>query len=381
MSLRELPPLDASDDALLRELAAMAPVPEATFAAELDERVAAGFREGVGAGASAGAGVGASPGARRVAAKRGRRLHLRLPSLGPLLGTSLAAIFVIAIVVIALVRSPAHDATDGSPAASTTAGQTAKSATAVIPMSSSSAAAASGTSSGASASIARDTSLAITAGSGRFDVAAARVPQIVAAAGGTVASSIVEAGSSGDHGSFALRVPSGRYESVLAQLSQLGRVTRRSEQTEDVTAAIVTAEDRLGDLRAERESLRRRLAATTDDARAVGLRDRLAAVRRQIARQRAEAVNLHQRARQVPIRLELSARHATTGGATPSGPGSGDRGRIAQALHDAGQVLTSIGAIAIVALAVLVPLGLVLALVWRGAALLRRRRREQGLTG
>jgi hypothetical protein len=413
MSLRELPPADFADDPLLRELAAMAPVPDAGFAALLDERVAGGFADE--AGASAGVDRD-PPAADAVAGRDRRRIRLRLPSLGPLVAGSLATILIVAILTAKLVSSagdggssgpvsaegtstaaPLAAQADGGRGASTGAAATAAaperggtgagsgSSSSSTSTSSGPTATAGGTSSaaGPARDIARDTALAVTARPGRFDAAAARVPQIAAAAGGTVARSIIDAGSTIDAGSFTLRVPAARYESVMAQLSALGTVTRRTEQTQDVTSAIVTADDRLGDLRAERDSLRRRLAATTDDARALELRDRLAAVRRQIARQRAAAVSLHQRARAVPIQLELRGRHAAgavTPGAADAHGDDADRGAIGQALHDAGRILTAIGAVAIVVLAVIVPLGLVIALAWRGTDLLRRRRREQGLT-
>jgi hypothetical protein len=378
MSLRELPPLEESDDALLRELAAMAPVPDAAFAARLDARVERGFaaEPEVDAGPAPVAPAPRASGRRR----RGRRLALRVPRPGPLALGSLATIL---LVVVATVVFVGHDR-GGTSETITTLSAVGEPPTAADQAAAPAAPApAAGVPSGAAASsggraIARDTTLTVTAASGRFDAAAARVPQIVAAAGGTVASSVVAAGSVGDEGTFSLRVPSARYASVMAQLSALGRVTRRTEQTEDVTAASVSADDRLGDLRAERDSVRRRLAATIDDARALRLRDQLASLRRQVADQRAAAAALHQRARVVPIQLGLQGRRAGDDDATADASDD-DRGAIAQALHDAGRILTSAGAVAIVVLAVAVPLGLVLALVWRGAGLLRRRRREQGL--
>jgi hypothetical protein len=396
MSLRELPPPEYADDPLLRELAAMAPAPDEAFAAMLDERVASGFApSGLEEAASSRpprSGEAARP--RPAAWRRGWSRLPHLWRLSPGLLGSLACVLVLAVVTVAVVQSggsgtsgESFTSAESDSGASTAAAQPSAPAAAAgspggtssAPGATSSSTSTSTSSSGGRRSIARDTTIAITARVGRFDAAAARVPQIVADAGGTVENSTVHVGSSVDEGVYALRVPSARYADTMGQLSALGRVTARSEHTQDVTTAVVTAEDRLGDLRAERDSVRRRLAATTDDDRALELRDSLAALRRQIATQRARAVNLHQRASSVPIQLSLRGRHSAAGGVTPSDAQDDDRGAIGQALHDAGSILTSIGAVAIVVLAVVVPVGVVLALGWRGAGLLRRRRREQGL--
>lgn len=351
-------PLDLSydealaDDELLRELAAMAPRPDAAFAARLDERVAARFAP-------------AEPAARR---------RPRWPLPRPRWGSPLAlggggVALVVTLVVVVLVARGSHE---GSVTSATKADGSATTASAVA-VAPKGAASPSATSSGQS--IARQAELSVRVTAGRFDAAAARVPQIVAGAGGTVATSQVVATGSSDNGYFSLRVPVGRFEQVMAQLSALGRVDRRSESSQNVTGAIVTAEDRLGDLRAERDSLRRRLAVTTDDARALTLRDRLATVRRQIARQRSAAVALHQRARSTPIQFVLAGRRAAA--ATPSD--DAHRGTVAAALHRAGAILSGFAAVAIVVLAVAVPLILLAGLLWRGGVLVRKRRRERGL--
>jgi uncharacterized membrane protein (Fun14 family) len=65
--------------------------------------------------------------------------------------------------------------------------------------------------------------------------------------------------------------------------------------------------------------------------------------------------------------------------ATAAATGHGSSFTIGRALHDAGRVLVVVAGAALIALAVLVPVGLVAALVaWAGYAV-RRRRREQVL--
>ena len=63
----------------------------------------------------------------------------------------------------------------------------------------------------------------------------------------------------------------------------------------------------------------------------------------------------------------------------PVGVSHGGGFTIGKAAHDAGRVLTVAAGVALIALAVLVPLGLIAALAWWIAAALRRRRREQAL--
>lgn len=332
-------------DALLDELRAMAPRPTEEFAAELDARVADGF------------GVRPAP----------RRRRLRWPSMPQLLAGSLASAFVAVIVVVAILAGGGSER--GSDGASTTASAL------EVTQDAGTTAAGAGSAAAPSAPprrVERQAQLTVSVAHGDFDEAAAKVPQIAATARAIVDTSRVSTGATGGQASYTLRVPVARLSDTLAQLSRLGRVTARDETGYDITGAVVSAEDRLGDLRAERDSVRRQLAAETDPDRARELSRRLNALRQDIARVRAEAIRLQQRTSYAVVSLTLDERAAATAG-------DEDHGGIAGALDDAGNIIGGLAAVGIVVAAVGLPIALLVVLLWKGASVVRRRRREAGL--
>ena len=211
----------------------------------------------------------------------------------------------------------------------------------------------------------------------RFDEAAARVPQIAAGANAIVETSSVSTDAGDGRATFSLRVPVGALEQTLADLSELGRVESRNETGVDVTGAFVSASDRLGDLVAERSSVRRRLAAETDTAAANRLRDRLDELQREIASARATVATMRERTSYARVSFDLTTSGDQQGGG--AGDDSDQGWTIGDALSDAGSILAGVAGGLIVGLAVGAPLIVLLAalLVWRGA--LRRRRRERAL--
>ncbi len=91
------------------------------------------------------------------------------------------------------------------------------------------------------------------------DSIAPRATEITRAAGGYVASSVVEEGS---RLRMSLRVPSAALETTLAALSALGKVERRELSALDVTEQVFDLEARLQNLRAVRDRLRQYLQRT-----------------------------------------------------------------------------------------------------------------------
>jgi hypothetical protein len=300
----------------------------------------------------------------------------------PLLTGSLASAAVAAVVVV-VILSGGSGGTDtrsstASSGASTVASEAAPQVSADSARGSSSAASPTSPPPAAGAQprhVERQAQLSVSIEHGRFDDAAARVPQIAAAANAIIDTSRVSTDSSGGEATYTLRVPVGRLNDTLAQLSKLGRVTSRDETGYDITGAVVSTEDRLGDLRAERDSVRRQLAAETDPDQAQQLSRRLNALRDEVARVRGEAIRLQQRTSYATVALTLDERRA----GDSSGAGEDDRGGIAGALDDAGHILGGMAAVGIVALAVALPVALLVVLLWKGSAVLRRRRREAGL--
>jgi len=181
---------------------------------------------------------------------------------------------------------------------------------------------------------------------------------------GIVVSSSVQTGDPGRPGlgsRFQLRLPARNLQPALADLSELAHVRSRTESTDDITGRFITAQERIEELRASRESLLDRLAAagTADEAEAI--RAELRTVNSRLSAARSDLAGARDRVRFVPVSVSIVAEE-----------GAGDDGRwgVEEALDDAGRVLSAAAGILIVAGAVLLPLALVATLV---AAALRLR--------
>ncbi|HET8673781.1 MAG TPA: DUF4349 domain-containing protein [Thermoleophilaceae bacterium] len=176
--------------------------------------------------------------------------------------------------------------------------------------------------------------------------------------------------SSGTGGSFELRVPAGALQGTLRDLSELADVRSRTQNTEDITAPYNSVADQLAQARALRLSLLGRLAHATTDTQAASLRSRIRLVSGQIRSLTARFEVLQRRARFATIDVTLvreRARHAAAA--------TGIDRDLRSALHS---LVVSLG-IALRVLGVALPLALLAAAGWLGAALLRRRRREATL--
>jgi Domain of unknown function (DUF4349) len=195
------------------------------------------------------------------------------------------------------------------------------------------------------------------------------------ATGGFVQSSQVSTGDGRSTASFVLRVPTSRLDDALARLSRLGHVRSLQQSADDITNVYNAASTRLAEARAERRGLLRALARATTAAEISSLRARIADNRRALQRDQRELDAVRNRANYATIGLELTGvarKHA----AVPSG-GSWTPG---DAAHDAVRVLEVSAGVALIALAVLVPLTLVGAAGGFAAVAVRRRRREAALS-
>jgi Domain of unknown function (DUF4349) len=371
---RELAALDAAlagrpvdpDLADLAELAVLVrderPAPRPAFTRSLDARVERGFpRTG-----------------RRIAGLSWPRLTL------PALGVAASAALVVLIAVNVQGGSNAGKASFGRPRSSESARKqaappssdssgsagAATSAPAVIgpvPVPPQPSTAADGR---ARRSVERSALLTLATTPRDVDRAAARIMQVTDDLGGYVVSSQVSSGSGGD---FELRVPERRLERALARLSALGRVRGRTQTSQDITAAVVSARSRLKDALTERRSLLKQLAAATTTNQTTSIRERLRLVSGQIAAAKRDLRRQKTRAAYSTVSVTLVAdRHAA---AAAGGDGWTPR----DALRDAARILEVSASVLLVAAAVALPLGLVALLVWLAARQAAHRRRERAL--
>jgi hypothetical protein len=206
--------------------------------------------------------------------------------------------------------------------------------------------------------VARDTRITLAADGDEIERISDRVNSIVDKFGGYVADSKVSA-AEGNRGraTFSLMIPASQYKPALAAISKLAHVRSRSQSSEDITTLVNSSERTLKRLSARVDRLEDQLAAAQNDSQRASIRSQLArakAAERQVTRQvRANRARVNY----VPIALTIVADKTAA---------DKDKGTITKAFDKAGSILTAIAAVLIIALAILVPLGLVLAAIWFG---------------
>jgi hypothetical protein len=201
----------------------------------------------------------------------------------------------------------------------------------------------------------RSASMTLVALPGQLDTVADRIIQTADANGGFVVTSSVNTTEDGGGGEFLLRVPSARLDTVLAQLSRLAHVRARQQAAVDITAQHTSARDRLQDARAERRGLLRRLARAVTDAEVQSIKAQLRDVSARISQAKADLARVSNRASFSNVAVSLAADPS----ASALGPQSDDRWSPGDAARDAVRVLEVAAGVALIALAIGAPLGLI----------------------
>jgi hypothetical protein len=217
--------------------------------------------------------------------------------------------------------------------------------------------------------------LQLSAASDRIDTVAQEVFDVVGREKGYVNSSNVTNGAGGN-AQITLSVPSPALAQTMTALSSLpyGSVLSRTDNTQDVNGQYLFDKRKLADDRALRTSLLKQLAAATTQAQIDSLTARIhdaeASIRSDEATLRGlnHELDFSQVSVQINAAVILAHHRRGSSGFT-----------LARAAHDAGRVLTVAAGVALITLAVLVPVGLLGLLAWWIASTVRRRRREQAL--
>lgn len=223
--------------------------------------------------------------------------------------------------------------------------------------------------------ITQSSMLELGAPAGRIDTVAQEVFDVVGAVDGIVESSNVSStGGPGAGAQFQLRVPSPSLPQALAELSRLryADVISRTDNTQDVNSSFVSAQRRIADARAALVRLRAKLAAATIETQIASLRRQIASENATISQSQASLRSLNRRVDYSSVNVSVQA---NTGGPSSGGGGFGLR----KAGHDALRVLEITAGVALIALAALVPIGLLAALGWWAGLAVQRRRRERAL--
>jgi hypothetical protein len=166
---------------------------------------------------------------------------------------------------------------------------------------------------------------------------------------------------------FDLAIPAAKLSDALADLSELADVKSRSESTLDITESFVSARERLADARAELETLLTQLAEADTPRETRSIRARIDIVRGEIAQARGQLEDVGRRARFARVSV------------TVEGDGGSGGWSLSDAADDALDVLRTIAGVALVSLAVLVPLAVLVAIFWIASRAAARRRRERAL--
>jgi Domain of unknown function (DUF4349) len=211
-------------------------------------------------------------------------------------------------------------------------------------------------------------------GAAPADVAddSAAVFEAVHAHDGIVMRSSTREGEAGVAGArFELLIPSAKLGDALAALSAIDEVRSRHEATNDITAPTVTTGELLQDSKARIDSLLGQLEAAETESEREAVEAELAQERRHRSLLRSKLQHLQRRAdfSRVLVRIETGAAEESSGG----GWGVGD------ALDYAGKVLTILAAVVLVALAVFGPIALIALLAWLTHRAWVRRERHRAL--
>jgi hypothetical protein len=217
-------------------------------------------------------------------------------------------------------------------------------------------------------SVQRSAELTLAAPRRDIDRVATQIGDVTAELGGYVARSSVTSSSGG---SLALRVPSDKLDTAIQRLSKLGKVRELSRNSEDITAQVVSARDRLNEARAERKGLLRQLASATTINETDSIKARLRIVAREIAAARASLRQVTNRADFADVSVTLVTARSKSGAAGAWTPGD--------AFHDALRVLEVIAGVAVIAAAIALPLLVAWLLGWLARRGVTRRRRERAL--
>jgi hypothetical protein len=213
----------------------------------------------------------------------------------------------------------------------------------------------------------------------RIDDVSQEVFNVVGQEKGYVNGSNVTSGGGNGGAYFQLSVPSANLAATLAALSQLrtAHVVSRTDNTNDITGQLGGAGQRLAEARALRSSLLKQLANATTTEQVNSVQARLHDANASIASDLSTLRGLQRQVAYSNITVRIQSTTAPPPG--QAGPPHSSGFTIGTAAHDAGRVLVVVAGVALIALAAMVPIGLVVALLaWAGFAV-RRRRRDQAL--
>jgi hypothetical protein len=170
---------------------------------------------------------------------------------------------------------------------------------------------------------------------------------------------------------FRLKVPAGKLQAALADLSELAHVQSRTERTEDITSRFVSARERIEENETVRTKLLQELEEAVTAEEIAAIRAQLRTVNANLVAARNDLAAAKERVHFVPVTVSIVSEEGADA--------DHDGWSVSDAIDDAGDVLSTVAGIAIVAGAALLPLaliGAIFAIAWRASA---NRSRERAL--
>ena len=187
---------------------------------------------------------------------------------------------------------------------------------------------------------------------------------------GVVLDSQVTSDEGGARAAFTLEIPFSELDAALTDLSELGDVISRTEAGEDITQGAVRSQKQLANVLQDLSKARIELELAETRRERLILKSQIASLEASADALRADVGQTQRQARFATVNVDI----------TSNGSASDNDGwSLSDALDDAGRVLEVIGGIALIALAVLLPLALIGTLVYLVTAGTRRRNRERTL--
>lgn len=177
---------------------------------------------------------------------------------------------------------------------------------------------------------------------------------------------------------LSLRIPSGKLDDGLGRISKLANVQSRTQQTEDLTDQREALEASVRDARADREGLRNRLEKATTDKERSRLRALLDRATRRVTQRTRQVNELGREVSYATVDLEI---RGTRSGAGAAAADADDRWTPGDALGDAVRVLEVVAGVALIVLAILLPIAAIGVLAWIAVRITTRKRRERALEG
>ncbi len=183
--------------------------------------------------------------------------------------------------------------------------------------------------------------------------------------------------SGGGYATFTLSIPTGNLQAAMTQLSRLHFAALNSSTagSQNVSSRYDSYQRKLGDAQALRTSLLKQLQTADSQTAIDSIEAQIKTAERQIAHWQSTLHSLQHQISYSDVSVQVNA------GGLPITATAGTQSgfTITRAVHDALHVLVVSAGVAVIALAAMIPFGLVAALLMWLWVWLRQRRREQAL--